>query len=210
VGRGAVGPYETGPGAFQFDGQNVQLDLKNATDVAVVHGAMAPGGTLGWHSHPDVVFVTITEADMTLYNANDPSCTPYVVHAGEAFVERPGLVHTARNESTTGRVSSYAAHIGVPSGPATTIDEPDPGTRSKCSSVGWRLRSLIGVGRAIHRRNMASITRWSSNRIGECVGDVLGLHWRPARPRRNIVRWAPNMPGHSQRSKRKEVNRRSN
>ena len=55
VGRGAVGPYQTGPGAFQFDGQNIQLALKNATDVAVVHGTMAPGGTLGWHSHPDVV-----------------------------------------------------------------------------------------------------------------------------------------------------------
>jgi quercetin dioxygenase-like cupin family protein len=128
VGRGAVGPYETGPGAFQFDGQNVQLALKNATDVAVVHGTMAPGGTLGWHSHPDLVFVTITEGEMTLYDADDPTCTPDVVHAGDAFVERPGLVHTARNESTTDRVSWYATHIGVPNGAATSIDEPDPGT----------------------------------------------------------------------------------
>jgi quercetin dioxygenase-like cupin family protein len=128
VGRGAVGPYETGPGAFQFDGQNIELALKSATDVAVVHGTMAPDGTLGWHSHPDVVFVTVTEGEMTLYDANDPTCTAYVVHAGEAFVEPAGLVHIARNESTTDRVSWYATHIGVPSGAATSIDEPDPGT----------------------------------------------------------------------------------
>jgi hypothetical protein len=40
-----------------------------------------------------------------------------VVHAGEAFVEPIGLVHIARNESTTervsGRVSWYASHIDV-------------------------------------------------------------------------------------------------
>jgi hypothetical protein len=51
-----------------------------------------------------------------------------VVHAGETFVERPGLVHAVRNESTTDRVSWYATHIGVSSGDATNIDEPDPGT----------------------------------------------------------------------------------
>ncbi len=87
---------------------------------------MAPGGTIGRHSHPDVVFVTVTEGEMTLYDANEPSCTAYVVHAGEAFIEPAGLVHTARNESTD-RVSWYATHIGVPTGAATSIDEPDPG-----------------------------------------------------------------------------------
>jgi quercetin dioxygenase-like cupin family protein len=83
---------------------------------------MAPGATLGCHSHPDVVFVMITEGAMTLYDALDASCTPYVVHAGDAFVEPAGLVHIARNESTTNRVSWYPTHIGVPSGAATTIE----------------------------------------------------------------------------------------
>jgi hypothetical protein len=55
VGRGAVGPYQTGPGPFQFSNENVQLTLGKTTDVAVGHGTMAPGGTLGWHSHPNVV-----------------------------------------------------------------------------------------------------------------------------------------------------------
>jgi quercetin dioxygenase-like cupin family protein len=127
LGRGAVGRYETGPGAFKYDGADLQLALDKATDVAVVHGSMTPGGTVGWHSHPDVVFVTVTEGEMTLYDADDPSCTPYVVHAGEAFIEPAGLVHIARNESTTDRVSWYATHIGVPTGAATSIDQPDPG-----------------------------------------------------------------------------------
>ncbi len=127
LGRGAVGRYETGPAAFHYDGPDIQLALGNATDVALVHGTMAPGGTIGWHSHPDVVFVTVTEGEMTLYDADDPTCTPYLVHAGEAFVEPAGLVHIARNESTTDRVSWYATHIGVPTGAATSIDQPDPG-----------------------------------------------------------------------------------
>ena len=90
---------------------------------------MAPGGTLGWHSHPDAAFVTVTECEMTLYDTDDPSCAPYVVHVGEAFVEPAGLVHIARNETRTERVSWYATHIGVPTGAATSIDQPDPGNR---------------------------------------------------------------------------------
>ena len=88
---------------------------------------MAPRGTLGWHSHPDVVFVTVTEGAMTLYDADDPNCTPYVVHAGEAFVEPMGHAHIARNESPIERVSWYATRVGVPTGVPTTTDEPAPG-----------------------------------------------------------------------------------
>ena len=72
-------------------------------------------------------FVTITEGEMTLYDADDPNCTPYVVHAGEALVEPAGVVHDVRNESPTDRVSWYATNIGIPSGAATIIDQPDPG-----------------------------------------------------------------------------------
>jgi quercetin dioxygenase-like cupin family protein len=124
--RSAVGPYETGPGPFKVDAADIQLTLNKATEIAVVHSSMAPGGTLGWHSHPDVVFVTVTEGTMTLYDASDPSCTPYVVTAGQAFVEPIGHVHIARNESDTDRVSWYATHIGVPSGVPTTTDETGP------------------------------------------------------------------------------------
>ena len=127
IGRSGVGPYETGPGPFKVDSPDIQLTLDKATDLAVVHGTMVPGGTLGWHSQPDVVFVTITEGTMTLYDADDPKCTPYVVHAGQAFVEPIGHVHIARNESATEPVSWYATHIGVPSGVSTTTDEADPG-----------------------------------------------------------------------------------
>jgi len=101
--------------------------LDKATDLAVAHGTMAAGGDTGWHSHPDVVFVTVTEATMTLYEADDPNCTPHAVQAGQAFVEGIGDVHIARNESTTDRLSWYATHIGVPSGVPTNTDQPVPG-----------------------------------------------------------------------------------
>jgi hypothetical protein len=51
------------------------------------------------------VFVTITQGTMTLYDADEPKCTPYMVQAGQAFVEPIGLVHISRNESATDPVS---------------------------------------------------------------------------------------------------------
>jgi quercetin dioxygenase-like cupin family protein len=127
VGRSSVGPVETGPGAFRVNGDNIQLTLDKATDVVVNRSTMAPGGTSGWHSHPNVVFVTLTEGTLTVYDADDPKCTPYVVHAGEGFVEPINHVHIVRNESATDRASWYATHIGVPTGVSTRTDEPSPG-----------------------------------------------------------------------------------
>lgn len=127
VGRSSVGPVETGPGAFSADGDDIHLVLDKATDVVVNHSSLAPGGTSGWHSHPNVVFVTLSEGTLTLYDADDPKCTAYVVHAGEGFVEPVGHVHVVRNESATERASWYATHIGVPSGVSTRTDAPLPG-----------------------------------------------------------------------------------
>ncbi|HEY1295667.1 MAG TPA: cupin domain-containing protein [Chloroflexota bacterium] len=127
VGRSSVGPVETGPGAFSVNGDNIQLKLDKATDVVVNHSTMAPGGTSGWHSHPNVVFVTLTEGTLTVYDADDPKCTPYVVHAGEGFVEPIDHPHIVRNESPTDRASWYATHIGVSSGVSTRTDTPSPG-----------------------------------------------------------------------------------
>src|SRR5215471_21783250 len=127
VGRSSVGPVETGPGAFSVNSDNIQLTLDKATDVVVNHSTMAPGGTSGWHSHPNVVFVTLTEGTLTVYDADDPKCTSYVVHAGEGFVEPIDHVHIVRNESPTDRASWYATHIGVPTGVSTRTDEPSPG-----------------------------------------------------------------------------------
>jgi Cupin domain len=80
-----------------------------------------------WHSHPDVVFVQVTEGALTLYAADDPNCTPHVVQAGQSFIEPINKVHIARNESPIDRASWYATHIGVPSGVPTTTDEAAPG-----------------------------------------------------------------------------------
>jgi quercetin dioxygenase-like cupin family protein len=121
IGRSAVA------GPFSADDPQIQLALDKATDLAVVHGTMAPGGDTGWHSHPDVVFVQITEGTLTLYAADDPNCSPQVMQAGQGFIEPIGKVHIARNESQTDRVSWYATHIGVPPGVPTTTDSPAPG-----------------------------------------------------------------------------------
>jgi len=49
---------------------------------------MAPGGTIGWHAHPDVVFVTVTEDEVALYDAT-PSPT--------ATAERGAVLYTLKD-----------------------------------------------------------------------------------------------------------------
>jgi hypothetical protein len=118
IGRSAVaGPYSA------HDPQ-IQLALDKATDLAVVRGTMAPNGETGWHSHPAPVFVEVTEGALTLYNADDPNCSPLVVQADQGFIEPIGNVDIARNESQTDRASWYATYIGVPPGMPTTTDAP--------------------------------------------------------------------------------------
>jgi hypothetical protein len=39
----------------------------------------AVGSTTGWHSHPDLVFITVTQGTLTYYLYEDRQCTPHVV-----------------------------------------------------------------------------------------------------------------------------------
>jgi hypothetical protein len=57
--------------------------------------------------------------------ADDPSCTPTFVSAGQAFMEKPGHVHFARNEGTMPEqhVSTYVVPLGSP----LVTDAPNPG-----------------------------------------------------------------------------------
>jgi quercetin dioxygenase-like cupin family protein len=85
------------------------------------------GGHTGWHSHPGPALVVIKSGTFTLYNGNDPNCTPHVFNAGQAFVDRGGgNVHIGRNESGGPVELSVTYLLPVGCGPRTDVT-PAPG-----------------------------------------------------------------------------------
>jgi hypothetical protein len=97
------------------------------TTISYQSSVATPGGTTGWHSHSGPIFITVTAGAVTVYNAEDPTCTPRVFTAGQGFVE-PETVHVLRNEgSVDARWTS--ANIRPVDQPAR-FDAPDPGTCS--------------------------------------------------------------------------------
>ena len=58
-------------------------------------------------------------------SGNDPTCSGTTYHAGDVWVEHPGVVHDARNEGTVAAVVN-ATYLGVAVGGSVRIDEAQP------------------------------------------------------------------------------------
>ena len=107
----------------------VRLDAPQPLDVATQIVTFQPGGYSGWHTHPGPVFFTVQSGSLTVYEGDDPACTPHVFAAGTGAVEAATAkhIHMVRNE--TGAVAQAVVTYMVPVGanPLRT-DLPDPGT----------------------------------------------------------------------------------
>jgi quercetin dioxygenase-like cupin family protein len=108
-----------------FERVNIKTDPHEASDIVTAAATVAPGGYSGWHSHPGFVMASVTAGTITLYDGDDPTCTPRFVSAGQAFLEQPGHVHFARNEGTV--TEQHVATYVVPVGSPTRTDAPNPG-----------------------------------------------------------------------------------
>ena len=88
---------------------------KSHVDIVVRQHDYIAGGSTGWHSHPGPVFITVTQGQLTFYEADDPTCTPKIVNAGEGYVDN-GHGHLGRNESGAPAqdVSVILAPVGQP------------------------------------------------------------------------------------------------
>jgi quercetin dioxygenase-like cupin family protein len=71
---------------------------KHAIDLVVRRHDYLPHSSTGWHGHPGPVFITVTQGRLTFYEADDPTCTPHVVSAGQGYVDS-GAGHIGRNET---------------------------------------------------------------------------------------------------------------
>jgi quercetin dioxygenase-like cupin family protein len=116
-------------GDSKADHWRVKLKTKGQTDLYVQSNVFAPGGSSGWHTHPGPSLITVTAGTVTVYDGDDPSCTPHVYSANQvnnAFVDvGGGDVHLIRNE-TTEEARTVVVQF-IPTGAVRRIDAPAPG-----------------------------------------------------------------------------------
>jgi hypothetical protein len=104
----------------------VKIVARDPSDVYVVRNKVPPGGSSGWHTHPGPSVVSVKSGTATVYDGDDPSCTPVTYPAGTGFIDAGGgHLHMVRNEGTVD-LETVAFQI-VPAGAARRIDAPDPG-----------------------------------------------------------------------------------
>ena len=110
----------------KIDDWKARIKTTGVSDLHVVQVTIQPGGTIGWHSHPGLSFVIVKSGTATVYDGDDPTCTPHVIPAGGSLFEPAGHVHIVRNESTTEPLVNVVIQL-VPTGAPRLISEPDPG-----------------------------------------------------------------------------------
>lgn len=94
---------------------------KGPSDLYVQSNVWTPGGTSGWHTHPGHSLITVTAGTVTVYDGDDPSCTPSVYTAGMGFVDAGGdHVHVVRNEGAV-EARSITVQL-IPAGATRRID----------------------------------------------------------------------------------------
>jgi len=108
------------------DAHRVRIKTTGASDVYVVTNTIAPGGRTGWHTHPGPSLITVKAGTATVYEGDDPTCTPRVYPAGSGFIDQgDGHVHRLCNEASVDLVT-VAVQI-VRAGAERQINAPDPG-----------------------------------------------------------------------------------
>ena len=97
-------------------------------DVVVQQITIDPGGKTGWHTHPGNAIAVVKSGTLTIYNGNDPSCTPHNYSAGQVYLDPgDGFVHLGRNE-TAMPLEIVVTYLDVPPGGSVRVDAADPGT----------------------------------------------------------------------------------
>jgi quercetin dioxygenase-like cupin family protein len=106
-----------------------QIKTKGVSDLHVIQVTIQPNQALPWHSHLGPSFVIVKSGTATFYEGNDPTCTPLVIHGGQAgstLFEPAGDVHIVRNEDPINPLVNVVVQL-IPTGEPRLIPEPNPG-----------------------------------------------------------------------------------
>jgi len=110
------------------NGSEQVIHAPEAQETVMQQIIIGPGGSTGWHSHPGPAVALIKAGELALYSSDDPTCTPRIYLAGEAFVDSgQGHVHLARNLSPTENVEVWVTYFDVPPGGPVRLDAANPG-----------------------------------------------------------------------------------
>ena len=100
---------------------------QNTWDASTCDAPCIP--STGWHTHSGPSLVIVTAGSVTVYDGDDPACTPHVYTAdtpNNAFIDAGGgHVHIIRDES--GAVAKTVAVQFIPAGATRRQDVPGPG-----------------------------------------------------------------------------------
>jgi quercetin dioxygenase-like cupin family protein len=103
----------------------LKTKIRGDSDVYVTRHTFEPGQHTGWHTHPGPSLITVVAGELTVYEADNPNCTPVIYHTGESFTDIGcGDVHLVRNEGNVPAMD-VAVQI-VPAGQPRRIDADQP------------------------------------------------------------------------------------
>jgi quercetin dioxygenase-like cupin family protein len=114
---------------FKIDsGSEEVIQAPELQETVIQQIIIGPGGSTGWHSHPGPAVAMIKAGALALFSSEDPTCTPRIYLAGQAFVDKgQGHVHLGRNLSSTENVEVWVTYFDVPPGGPVRLDAPNPG-----------------------------------------------------------------------------------
>lgn len=118
-------------GKFKYDrpdpGDGLKFDLHTnmVTDFTMSSVTVAPGGSVGWHSHTGPVFINIRAGTLTLLEYHDGVCERRDAGPGVTILEQGTGIHNGYNLGTSN--VEYATAAWAPSGVPQRVDRPDPG-----------------------------------------------------------------------------------
>ncbi len=110
---------------FNLYGWNLKLKVKGDSDVYITQSTFPVGADTGWHTHPGPSLITVTAGQLTVYEADDPTCTPKIYNTGDSFTDLGcGDVHLVRNEGLVCAVD-FAVQI-IPAGQLRRLEADQP------------------------------------------------------------------------------------
>jgi len=112
----------------------IELEATRMIEVITVLFTVQPGGHSGWHTHPGPALFTVRAGTLTMYDGDDPSCTPQLFPAGTGSIEAETSAHNHMLRNETGNVAetivTFLVPVGTPTMPMIRTDLPDPGNCS--------------------------------------------------------------------------------